>query len=73
MSVFLIQNRNNASGSCRDSKLTRILRPSLGENARTAIICTVSPGLSHVEQSRNTLSFATNAKEVTNTAQINMV
>lgn len=57
----------------RDSKLTRILRPSLGGNARTAIICTVSPGLSHVEQSRNTLSFATSAKEVTNTAQINMV
>ncbi|KAA8534736.1 hypothetical protein F0562_029822 [Nyssa sinensis] len=57
----------------RDSKLTRILQPSLGGNARTAIICTMSPALSHVEQSRNTLSFATSAKEVTNSAQVNMV
>ncbi|XP_047966949.1 kinesin-like protein NACK2 isoform X1 [Salvia hispanica] len=57
----------------RDSKLTRILQTSLGGNARTAIICTISPALSHVEQSRNTLSFATSAKEVTNSAQVNMV
>lgn len=57
----------------RDSKLTRILQLSLGGNARTAIICTMSPALSHVEQSRNTLFFATCAKEVTNSAQVNMV
>lgn len=57
----------------RDSKLTRILQHSLGGNARTAIICTMSPAHSHVEQSRNTLAFATRAKEVTNTTHINMV
>ncbi|KAE9467090.1 hypothetical protein C3L33_01003, partial [Rhododendron williamsianum] len=57
----------------RDSKLTRILQHSLGGNARTAIICTLSPALSHAEQSRNTLYFATRAKEVTNNAQVNMV
>ncbi|MED6181040.1 Kinesin-like protein nack1 [Stylosanthes scabra] len=57
----------------RDSKLTRILQHSLGGNARTAIICTLSPALSHLEQSRNTLLFATRAKEVTNNAQVNMV
>lgn len=57
----------------RDSKLTRILQLSLGGNARTAIICMLSPAMSHVEQSRNTLSFATRAKEVTNSAQVNMV
>ncbi|KAK1389238.1 hypothetical protein POM88_017416 [Heracleum sosnowskyi] len=33
----------------------------------------MSPALSHVEQSRNTLLFATSAKEVTNSAQVNMV
>ena len=27
----------------RDSKLTRILQPSLGGNAKTCIICTVTP------------------------------
>ncbi|KAI3988412.1 hypothetical protein MKX01_031630 [Papaver californicum] len=57
----------------RDSKLTRILQHSLGGNARTAIICTLSPAMSHFEQSRNTLSFATRAKQVTNNAQVNMV
>uniref|UniRef100_A0A5B7BKM5 Kinesin-like protein n=1 Tax=Davidia involucrata TaxID=16924 RepID=A0A5B7BKM5_DAVIN len=57
----------------RDSKLTRILQHSLGGNARTAIICTVSPARSHVEQSRNTLMFASCAKEVSTNAQVNVV
>eukprot|EP00850_Spirogloea_muscicola_P007248 SM000036S13292 [mRNA] locus=s36:390900:395912:+ [translate_table: standard] len=42
-------------------------------NARTAIVCTMSPALSHVDHTRNTLSFARQAKEVTNSAQINLV
>ncbi|KAL1371718.1 hypothetical protein AAHE18_01G153000 [Arachis hypogaea] len=57
----------------RDSKLTRILQSSIGGNARTAIICTISPSLSHVEQTKNTLTFATSAKEVVNNARVNMV
>ncbi|XP_041014818.1 kinesin-like protein KIN-7E isoform X2 [Juglans microcarpa x Juglans regia] len=57
----------------RDSKLTRILQPCLGGNARTAIICTLSPARSHVEQTRNTLLFACCAKEVTTKAQVNVV
>ncbi|XP_015892536.3 kinesin-like protein KIN-7E [Ziziphus jujuba] len=57
----------------RDSKLTRILQPALGGNARTAIICTLSPARSHVEQTRNTLLFACCAKEVTTKAQVNVV
>ncbi|KZV25965.1 hypothetical protein F511_08910 [Dorcoceras hygrometricum] len=56
----------------RDSKLTRILQTSLGGNARTAIICTMSPARSHVEQSRNTLLFASCAKEVRTNAQVNV-
>uniref|UniRef100_A0A2N9HRV7 Kinesin motor domain-containing protein n=1 Tax=Fagus sylvatica TaxID=28930 RepID=A0A2N9HRV7_FAGSY len=52
----------------RDSKLTHILQSSLGGNARTAIICTMSPARSHVEQSRNTLLFASCAKEVATNA-----
>ena len=57
----------------RDSKLTRILQPCLGGNARTAIVCTLSPARSHVEQTRNTLLFACCAKEVTTKAQVNVV
>jgi len=57
----------------RDSKLTRILQPSLGGNSRTAIICTLSPARCHVEQTRNTLHFACCAKQVTTKAQVNVV
>ncbi|XP_019424225.1 PREDICTED: kinesin-like protein KIN-7F isoform X1 [Lupinus angustifolius] len=57
----------------RDSKLTRILQSSLGGNAKTAIICTMSPARSHVEQTRNTLLFASCAKEVATSAQVNVV
>ncbi|CAI9754221.1 unnamed protein product [Fraxinus pennsylvanica] len=57
----------------RDSKLTRILQMSLAGNARTSIICTLSPARIHVEQSRNTLLFASCAKEVTTNAQVNLV
>ncbi|KAI7743901.1 hypothetical protein M8C21_029903 [Ambrosia artemisiifolia] len=57
----------------RDSKLTRILQNSLGGNAKTAIVCTLSPAHAHLEQSRNTLLFAVCAKEVRTSAQINVV
>lgn len=53
--------------------MTRILQSSLGGNARTAIICTMSPAQIHVEQSRNTLFFASCAKEVVTNAQVNVV
>ena len=45
----------------------------MGGNARTAIICTLSPARSHVEQSRNTLFFASCANEVTTNAKVNVV
>ncbi|KAK2355605.1 ATP binding microtubule motor family protein [Trifolium repens] len=57
----------------RDSKLTRILQSSIGGNARTAIICTMSPARSYVEQTRNTLLFASCAKEVSTNAKVNVV
>ncbi|XP_025800427.1 kinesin-like protein KIN-7J [Panicum hallii] len=57
----------------RDSKLTRILQSSLGGNARTAIICTMSPAQCHIEQSRNTLLFANCAKNVVTNAKVNVV
>ncbi|KAL3840257.1 hypothetical protein ACJIZ3_024848 [Penstemon smallii] len=63
----------NAHIPYRDSKLTRILQNSLGGNAKTAIICTMSPAHSHLEQSRKTLLFASCAKRVSNNAQVNIV
>lgn len=40
---ILISKGRNGHIPYRDSKLTRILQNSLGGNARTAIICTMSP------------------------------
>ncbi|GAV56634.1 Kinesin domain-containing protein [Cephalotus follicularis] len=57
----------------RDSKLTRILQPALGGNAKTSIICTVAPEEIHVEETKGTLQFASRAKRITNCAQVNEI
>ncbi|KAF3562420.1 hypothetical protein DY000_02012952 [Brassica cretica] len=57
----------------RDSKLTRILQPALGGNAKTCIICTIAPEEHHIEESKGTLQFASRAKRITNCAQINEI
>ena len=53
----------------RDSKLTRILESSLGGNAKTVIICTVTTA--SVEETHSTLRFASTAKSVENHAIVN--
>eukprot|EP00026_Physarum_polycephalum_P003449 Phypoly_transcript_03460.p1 GENE.Phypoly_transcript_03460~~Phypoly_transcript_03460.p1 ORF type:complete len:554 (+),score=140.65 Phypoly_transcript_03460:644-2305(+) len=55
----------------RDSKLTRILQPSLGGNARVAIISTITLANGNLEETVSTLKFATRAKRVKNTAKVN--
>ena len=42
----------NVHVSFRDSKLTRILQPSLGGNSRTAVLCTVTPAKQYVPPTR---------------------
>lgn len=44
----------------RDSKLTRILQPSLGGNALTAIICTITPAA--IEETNYTLGYVVKAR-----------
>lgn len=48
----------------RDSKLTRLLKNSLGGNSKTLMIANVSPCLSHIEDSHNTLKYADRTKEL---------
>ncbi|KAH7846900.1 hypothetical protein Vadar_019428 [Vaccinium darrowii] len=57
----------------RDSKLTRILQPALGGNAKTSIICTVAPEEVHIEETKGTLQFASRAKRITNCVQVNEI
>ncbi|KAF2324234.1 hypothetical protein GH714_010965 [Hevea brasiliensis] len=57
----------------RDSKLTRILQPALGGNAKTSIICTIAPEEVHIDETKGTLQFASRAKRITNCAQVNEI
>lgn len=48
----------------RDSKLTRLLKFSLGGNCRTVMIVCVSPCSVHLEDTGNTLKYANRAKNI---------
>lgn len=56
----------------RDSKLTRILQPSLGGNAQTVIICALAPGPKNRAETRSTLDFASRARRVENRVSVNI-
>ncbi|KAK3133349.1 hypothetical protein QOZ80_6AG0535400 [Eleusine coracana subsp. coracana] len=57
----------------RDSKLTRILQPSLGGNANTAIICNITLAQVHADETKSSLQFASRALRVTNCACVNEI
>eukprot|EP01133_Synstelium_polycarpum_P011374 gene11374-13259_t len=48
----------------RDSKLTRILKDSLGGNCKTIMIANVSPNSSSYDETFNTLQYANRAKDI---------
>jgi centromeric protein E len=54
----------------RDSKLTRLLQPSLSGNAQVVLVCCISPLVTHVEESHNTFKFATRAKKIPQKATV---
>ncbi|KAK2707023.1 hypothetical protein QYM36_014895, partial [Artemia franciscana] len=64
-------SKNERHVNFRDNKLTHILRNSLGGNARTAIICAISPA--SVDETLSTLRFATGAKTIMNKPVVNEV
>ncbi|NWS70265.1 KIF15 protein, partial [Crotophaga sulcirostris] len=55
----------------RDSKLTFLLRDSLGGNAKTCIIANVHPGSRSFGETLSTLNFAQRAKLIKNKAVVN--
>lgn len=57
----------------RESKLTRLLRPALGGNAKTAMLCAMTPSNMHVEETVSTLKFAERAKKIQNNASRNEI
>ncbi|KAG7362104.1 kinesin motor domain containing protein [Nitzschia inconspicua] len=57
----------------RDSKLTRLLQDSLGGNSRTIMVACCSPADFNMEETINTLRYATQARNIKNSATANVV
>ncbi|CAM8919541.1 unnamed protein product [Rhodiola kirilowii] len=55
----------------RDSKLTRLLRDSLGGKTKTCIIATISPSVHCLEETLSTLDYAHRAKNIKNKPEVN--
>ncbi|KAJ4772189.1 Kinesin-related protein [Rhynchospora pubera] len=55
----------------RDSKLTRLLRDSLGGKTKTCIIATISPAIHCLEETISTLDYAHRAKNIRNKPEVN--
>jgi kinesin family protein 3/17 len=55
----------------RDSKLTRLLQDSLGGNAKTIMIATLSPASYNYDETISTLRYASRAKNIKNKPKVN--
>ena len=55
----------------RDSKLTRLLRDSLGGKTKTCIIATIAPTVQCQEETMSTLDYAHRAKNIRNKPEVN--
>ncbi|XP_062850951.1 kinesin-like protein KIF15 [Trichomycterus rosablanca] len=71
MALVDVSNGRSRHICYRDSKLTFLLRDSLGGNAKTYIIANVHPGSRCFGETLSTLQFAQRAKLIKNKAMIN--
>ncbi|XP_031350971.1 kinesin-like protein KIF11 isoform X2 [Photinus pyralis] len=69
--VIKVLSEKNSFVPFRDSKLTRILRDSLGGKAKTIFIATISFSVSSLDESLNTLDYVSKARTITNKPIIN--
>jgi Ca2+-binding EF-hand superfamily protein len=56
----------------RQSKLTSLLKESLGGNSKTALIAALSPAEDNVEETLSTCQFASRAKSIKTSARVNL-
>ncbi|XP_015211350.2 kinesin-like protein KIF19 isoform X1 [Lepisosteus oculatus] len=69
----LSEKTGNKYVNYRDSKLTRLLKDSLGGNSRTVMIAHISPASTAFEESRNTLVYADRAKSIRTRVKKNLL
>ncbi|XP_051551445.1 kinesin-like protein KIF14 [Myxocyprinus asiaticus] len=65
------QSRKKVFTPYRDSVLTWLLKESLGGNSKTAMIATLSPASSNMDESLSTLRYAQQARMIINIAKVN--
>ena len=64
INILSDKNKVGAFVPYRDSKLTRLLKDSLGRNIQTVMLACVSPSPLSYEESINTLNYATRARKI---------
>ncbi|XP_049626743.1 kinesin-like protein KIF14 [Suncus etruscus] len=64
-------NRKKVFIPYRESVLTWLLKESLGGNSKTAMIATISPAASSMEETLSTLRYASQARMIVNVAKVN--
>ncbi|KAJ2342606.1 Kinesin- protein 11 [Coemansia sp. RSA 2673] len=70
--VITAQANNSEHVPYRDSKLTHILKDSLGGNSRTYMIATISTPAASIEETVNTLKYAGQARGIRNRPVLNV-
>mmetsp|Transcript_12087 Transcript_12087/g.18004 ORF Transcript_12087/g.18004 Transcript_12087/m.18004 type:complete len:558 (+) Transcript_12087:87-1760(+) len=69
--IFKLSEKGKGHIPYRNSKLTRVLQNSLSGKALVAICCCLSPSSGNIEESIQTLKFASRAKKIKNTVSAN--
>ena len=70
--INILSNNQSDFVPYRDSKLTRLLKDSLGGNFKTTLVVTCSPHYYNLEETISTLNFAKRAKRVKNKVKLNI-
>ena len=64
INILIDHNKNGSFVPYRDSKLTRLLKDSLGGNTITYMIACISPSYLAYEETQNTLKYASRARNI---------
>jgi kinesin family protein 6/9 len=70
--VIALSDRETGFVPYRQSKLTHMLKDSIGGNCKTLMIANVWPEVTHIEETISTLRFATRMMRVSNDAVVNI-
>ena len=65
------KNRDKVHVPYRDSKLTSILKQSIGGNSYSLMIACINPNDHFIDENLSTLTYATKASHITNKPTIN--